>query len=157
MSRDIRYVVLSDLHFGATNSVVTSLTPTPGAAGGYQADPDRPSPMVDVMLRGIASLTAGQGTPPSLVLAGDVLDLALSPDEVAATAFSGFVDRAFGSGQPVFGPVVYYLPGNHDHHLWEGTREAEYARRLLTLARSRRPSTPPTSARRSWPPARATS
>jgi len=116
-TRDVRYVILSDLHFGATNSVLTSLTPEAGDAGGYRADPDRPSPMVDALLHAIASLTAGQDTAPTLVLAGDILDLALSPDEVAATAFSGFVDRAFGPRSPVFGPVLYYLPGNHDHHM----------------------------------------
>ena len=34
----------------------------------------------------------------------------------------------------MFAPAVYYLPGNHDHHLWEGTREADYTRRLKALA-----------------------
>jgi UDP-2,3-diacylglucosamine pyrophosphatase LpxH len=129
----IRYAILSDLHFGAANSVLTTIRPDSSTDGGFRADPDVPSPLIDAMLTGLESLVAGQDTPPTLVLAGDVLDLALSPDEVAATAFSGFVDRAFGTGRSLFAPVVYYLPGNHDHHMWEGTREAAYTRRLGQL------------------------
>lgn len=129
----VRYAVFSDMHFGATNSLLTTLRPDPSAAGGFSADPSEPSPMIDAVLSGLDRLTAGQDEPPTLVLAGDILDLALSPDQVAATAFGGFVDRAFGTERPVFKPVVYYLPGNHDHHLWEGTREAAYTRALQQL------------------------
>ncbi len=129
----VRYAVFSDMHFGATNSLLTTLRPDPSSAGGFAADPSEPSPMIDAVLSGLERLTGSQDEPPTLVLAGDILDLALSPDEVAATAFGGFVDRAFGGERPVFGPVVYYLPGNHDHHLWEGTREAAYTRSLQQL------------------------
>lgn len=133
MTRAIRYAVMSDLHFGATNSVVTTIRPDRSAAGGFSADPDVVSPLLEAVLSALDGLTADQGEPPTLILAGDVLDLALSPDEVAIAAFSGFVDRAFGGGRPVFGPVVYFLPGNHDHHLWEGTREAAYTQTLQQL------------------------
>lgn len=133
MTRAIRYAVISDLHFGATNSVLTSIRSDPSAAGGFSVAPDEPSPLMEAVLSALGSLTADQDEPPRLVLAGDVLDLALSPDEVASTAFSGFIDRAFGGSRPVFGPVVYFLPGNHDHHLWEGTREAAYTRTLQEL------------------------
>ena len=75
---------------------------------------------------GLRQLTRDQDRPPTLILAGDVLDLALSPDEVSATVFGGFAHLAFGGGQPVFDPVVHYLPGNHDHHLWETARENQY-------------------------------
>jgi len=42
---DIRYVILSDLHFGAENSVMTALTERPATASdtGFSADPQRPS------------------------------------------------------------------------------------------------------------------
>ena len=33
---------------------------------------------------------------------------------------------AFGDGPPTFDPVVHYVPGNHDHHEWEITRESQY-------------------------------
>jgi hypothetical protein len=43
------------------------------------------------------------------------------------------VDRAFGGARPVFGPLIYYLPGNHDHHVWEGAREGSYLNALRGL------------------------
>ena len=47
--------------------------------------------------------------------------------------FGGFARLAFGDGRPVFDPVVYYLPGNHDHHLWETTRESQYVAYVCAL------------------------
>ena len=132
---DIRYVVLSDLHFGAENSVLTSVVENP--AGRFQADPGTPSPLLSAMLAGLRHLTADQETPPTLVLAGDVLDLALSPDAVADTAFERFVDLAFAGASRIFAPAIYYVPGNHDHHLWEGAREAQYISYLRELAPER--------------------
>jgi hypothetical protein len=125
---DIRYVIMSDLHFGAENSMLTSLNerPATGTDTGFSADPQRPSPVLSGLIDGLRQLTRDQDRPPTLILAGDVLDLALSPDEVAAEVFRGFAQLAFGTGQPVFDPMIYYLPGNHDHHLWEATRENQY-------------------------------
>jgi hypothetical protein len=138
---EIRYVILSDLHFGAENSVLTSVVE--GPAGTYRVDPTTASPLLVAMVAGLRHLTAGQSEPPTLILAGDVLDLALSPDAVAGAAFEGFVDLAFGPAPAdgaevgtgrIFAPAVYYLPGNHDHHLWEGAREAQYISYLRQLA-----------------------
>jgi hypothetical protein len=125
---DIRYVIMSDLHFGAENSMLTSLSerPAAGADTGFSADPQRQSPVLTGLIEGLRQLTRDQNRAPTLILAGDVLDLALSPDEVAATVFRGFAQLAFGSGRPAFDPVMHYLPGNHDHHLWETTRENQY-------------------------------
>jgi hypothetical protein len=42
-------------------------------------------------------------------------------------AFERFLDLAFpAGGDDLFDKRVYYLPGNHDHHLWETAREAQY-------------------------------
>jgi hypothetical protein len=125
---DIRYVIMSDLHFGAENSMLTSLNerPAAGADTGFTADPQRQSPVLTGLIDGLRQLTRDQDRAPTLILAGDVLDLALSPDEVAATVFRDFARLAFGNGQPAFDPVMHYLPGNHDHHLWESTRENQY-------------------------------
>jgi hypothetical protein len=133
---DIRYVILSDLHFGAANSLMTTLRAQASAAETYAVDPATPSPVMVAVLSALRDLTDGQAEPPTLILAGDVLDLALSPDAVAATTFGGFVDAAFGGGRRTFAPAVYYLPGNHDHHLWESAREAQYIEYLHQLAAS---------------------
>ena len=125
---DIRYVILSDLHFGAENSVLTALSERPATAEstGFSADPQRPSPLLSGLIDGVRELTRGQDRPPTLILAGDILDLALSLDEVCAMVFRLFAHLAFGDGPPAFDPVVHYVPGNHDHHEWEITRENQY-------------------------------
>jgi hypothetical protein len=108
--------------------MLTSLVEGPDSptATGFAPDPAVASPLLVGLLEGIRQLTAEQATRPTLILAGDVLDLALSPDEIAAGVFCGFARLAFGGERPVFDPVVYYLPGNHDHHLWETARESQY-------------------------------
>ena len=125
---DIRYVILSDLHFGAENSVLTALNERPATAGstGFSADPQQPSPLLSGLVDGLRQLTRGQDSPPTLILAGDILDLALSFDAVCAMVFRLFAHLAFGDGPPAFDPVVHYVPGNHDHHEWEMTRETQY-------------------------------
>jgi hypothetical protein len=125
---DIRYVILSDLHFGAENSVLTALSERPATANdtGFSADPQRPSPLLSGLVEGIRELTRGQDRPPTLILAGDILDLALSLDEVCGMVFRLFAHLAFGDGPPAFDPVIHYVPGNHDHHEWEITRENQY-------------------------------
>jgi Calcineurin-like phosphoesterase len=125
---DIRYVIVSDLHFGAENSVLTTLNERPATATetGFSVDPHRSSPALSGLVDGLRELTRGQDRPPTLVLAGDVLDLALSVDEVCAMVFRLFA-VAFSDGSPVFDPVIHYVPGNHDHHQWEVARESQYA------------------------------
>ena len=126
---DIRYVIVSDLHFGAENSVLTTLNERPATATetGFSVDPQRSSPALSGLVDGLRELTRGQGRPPTLILAGDVLDLALSVDEVCAMVFRLFANLAFSDGSPVFDPVIHYVPGNHDHHQWEVARESQYA------------------------------
>ena len=126
---DIRYVIVSDLHFGAENSVLTTLNERPATATetGFSVDPQRSSPALSGLVDGLRELTRGQGRPPTLILAGDVLDLALSLDEVCAMVFRLFAHLAFSDGSPVFEPVIHYVPGNHDHHQWEVARESQYA------------------------------
>ncbi|HTR94056.1 MAG TPA: metallophosphoesterase [Trebonia sp.] len=124
----IRYVILSDLHFGAENSVLTALNERPATPGdtGFSADPQRPSPLLSGLIDGLRALTRSQDRPPTLILAGDILDLALSRDEVCAMVFRLFAHLSFDGGRPAFDPHVHYVPGNHDHHEWEITREAQY-------------------------------
>jgi 3',5'-cyclic AMP phosphodiesterase CpdA len=125
---EIRYVIVSDLHFGAENSVLTMLNEGPATPTdtGFSVDTQQPSPVLSLVLDGLRQLIGNQDKPPTLVLAGDILDLALSPDNLSAMTFRHFARLAFGTGRPIFDSVVHYLPGNHDHHLWEATRETQY-------------------------------
>jgi hypothetical protein len=131
---DIAYVVLSDLHFGAANSVLSRLEP--GDVNQIRAvDPNAPSPVATCLADCLRSLSAMNGAePPTLILAGDVLDLALSSDDIAAAVFSLFAANIFNPVNPAVRPDrVVYLPGNHDHHLWETARETQYVSYISTL------------------------
>jgi hypothetical protein len=119
---EIRYVCLSDTHFGADNSLLTYLGP-----GQQRADPMQQSPVLEQLVACLRTLIAPGQEKPTLVLNGDVLELALATDDQAAMAFERFLELAFPpGGDSLFQDRVFCLPGNHDHHLWETAREAQY-------------------------------
>ena len=123
---EIRYVCLSDLHLGAANSVLTNLDD----AGEHVAGP---APLLQGVLRGLRQLLEASGTttPPTLVLHGDLFELALTTTEMAADTFGHFVVEAWGGPEgPLFAPEVLFVPGNHDHHLWEIARQRQYEHEL---------------------------
>jgi hypothetical protein len=123
---DIRYVCLSDLHFGAENSVLTQLAP-----GSVECDPHTVSPVLEQLVSCLGELIGRNEEPrpkPRLILCGDILELALANDNVAAMVFEHFIELIFPEvGEPLFEDVIYFVPGNHDHHLWEAARERQYA------------------------------
>lgn len=122
---DIRYVCLSDLHFGAENSILSRLV-----EGGVVVDATRPSLVLERLVAAIRELierNEDRTRRPTLVLNGDIIELALASDNVALMVFERFLDLAFPpGGEPLFDSTVYYQPGNHDHHLWETARERQY-------------------------------
>jgi metallophosphoesterase superfamily enzyme len=128
---DIRYVCLSDLHFGAENSILSCLQP-----GTVLVNPTQASTVLDALAAALNALVAANGPSapkPTLILNGDVLELALTTDNVALMVFELFLDRIFPPEGGLFDSTVLYLPGNHDHHLWETARERQYANLMDTL------------------------
>jgi hypothetical protein len=126
----VRWVCLSDLHFGAENSLLTHLP-----AHSLEVDATTTGPVLERFVACLRELVGPPGsTPrPELVLNGDVLEFALATDNVAAMAFDRFIDLAYDPADPLFGPVIYYVPGNHDHHLWEVARERQYSDYVRTV------------------------
>ncbi len=117
----IQAVCLSDLHFGAENSLLSHVD------GDAVVDYDTPSPVLRSFVDCLRTvLDEHTDSPPTLILNGDILELALAQDNVAAMVFDRFVDLAF-RGKPLFDSTVLYIPGNHDHHIWETARERMYA------------------------------
>ena len=124
MLMKLRFVCLSDLHFGAENSILTRLAPNSS-----KADPQKPSAVLTHLVDCLRMIVGADRsiTKPQLVLNGDILELALATDNVAAMVFDRFIDLAFAPGQELFDNTILYIPGNHDHHLWETARELQYA------------------------------
>ena len=125
---DIRYVCISDTHFGAETSLLTNLQ-----IASSETDPIRPSPVLEKLvecLRYLINENSPASPKPTLILNGDILELALTTDNEAAMAFERFIELiAPDEGRTLFERIVY-IPGNHDHHLWETARETQYAEYL---------------------------
>ncbi|MGA2401644.1 MAG: hypothetical protein ABSG91_08040 [Syntrophobacteraceae bacterium] len=131
---EIRYVCLSDMHLGAETSLLTDL----GAHGEVQ--PGRPSPVLRRLAECLGALISenqGNGVKPTLILNGDILELALAQDNNAAMAFQRFIDVTMLDRDPLFGSIIFN-PGNHDHHLWETARETQFAEYVNGLAWDKR-------------------
>lgn len=121
---DIRYVCFSDMHFGADNSLLTNLRP-----GSIDTDPTKPSPVLMQLVACAKELISRnqQRTKPTLILNGDILELALATDNIAAMAFERFIELIMpANDDALFDPTIIYIPGNHDHHFWETGRETQY-------------------------------
>jgi metallophosphoesterase superfamily enzyme len=126
---DIRYVFLSDLHFGAQNSVLSVL------GDDDTVDPTVAGEVMHCLAECLQELVAANETwdKPTLVLGGDILELALASDNVSAMVFERFMELTLSHSERIFDHTVYFVPGNHDHHLWEAARERHYADVVRTL------------------------
>lgn len=121
---DIRYVCLSDMHLGADSSVLTHMKPD-----SVDIDPTKPGPILLQLVACLRELIAQNESPtkPTLILNGDILELALAETNVAAMVFERFIELIFPKdGEALFDRNILYIPGNHDHHIWENARETQY-------------------------------
>ncbi len=128
----IKYVCLSDTHFGEEDSLLTNLK-----TASSEIDPNSPSPVMEELVKCLKSII-GKSTDsqkPTLVLNGDILEMALTTTEKAAMVFVRFIELIMPKGKELFGRIVY-VPGNHDHHLWETARETQYVNYLSTKTTS---------------------
>ncbi len=123
---DIEYVCISDMHFGADNSILTNL-----GVGDGKVDPSFPSQVLVALVDCLRELIShnSQGKRPTLILNGDIFEFALSTDNIAAMAFQRFIELTMpeSATDHLFADRIVYIPGNHDHHLWESAREEQYA------------------------------
>ena len=125
---EIRYVCLSDMHLGEEDSLLTNLK-----TASTELDPFKPSPVMVQLVECIKALLKGQSTKPTLVLNGDILEMALTTDNLAAMVFERFIELVMPAGRELFDRIVY-IPGNHDHHLWESARETQYVNFVSKIA-----------------------
>jgi len=127
---DVRYICLSDTHLGADTSLLTPLD------GRGQVDLSRPNKPLACLAACLKSLVEGNAGPekPTLVLNGDVLELALATTSIAVMTFQRALELLLPAGETPFISRIAYLPGNHDHHVWEAAREQEYCAEIARTA-----------------------
>ncbi|HEY4388559.1 MAG TPA: hypothetical protein VGN34_29255 [Ktedonobacteraceae bacterium] len=121
---DIRYVCLSDMHLGADKSVLTNIQ-----ANSIETNTTEPSPTLIQLVACLRELIAHNESQekPILILNGDILEMALTETNKAAMVFERFIELIFPKdGEPLFAENILYIPGNHDHHIWESARETQY-------------------------------
>jgi hypothetical protein len=118
---DIRYIVLSDLHLGDKDSVLTSLSEE------GHVDPLTAGPALSALIACLRDLVRhNEGSDaPTLVLNGDMVELAFGSVSGALNTFKRLAELLFEPGQELCDRILF-LPGNHDHHLWEMARETQY-------------------------------
>lgn len=125
----IRWVCLSDLHLGALDSLLTAV-----ATDGDTVDTSLPSPVLSALCECIGVL-GDSADPPDLVILGDLFELALGSTDHAAATFAHLIRslRPGTSGAAV-SPLIRFVPGNHDHHLWRRARGEWYLDHIEQLA-----------------------
>lgn len=120
---DIKYVCLSDMHLGEEDGLLTNLK-----KDHVKIDTTKPSPVLKELVNCLKHLISQnkKKKKPTLILNGDILELALSTTNQAAMAFERFIELVMKPGEELFDKRIIYIPGNHDHHLWEIARETQY-------------------------------
>lgn len=120
---DISYVCLSDMHLGEEDSLLTNLK-----TASIKTDPYQASPVMKQLEKCLRHLIKNNERPekPVLILNGDILEMALTTTNEAAMGFERFIELVIPEGDELFEKIIY-IPGNHDHHLWETAREIQYA------------------------------
>ena len=104
----IAQIVLSDLHLGARDSLLTHFH------GGVEIA-DGPGEVLLSFAHGLRE-TLSDGEKPQLVLLGDALDLGLSPFGDVSKSFLQLIDAFFPKdGREIFRRDIVYVAGNHDH------------------------------------------
>jgi hypothetical protein len=119
LASNVRYIVVSDLHLGAENSILTRLR-----EGSTLADTHQPSPVMTSFVDCLRTIVAGNngGELPTMIADGDLVELALASPALSLPVLTQFV-AALAGGEPVVRNEAILVPGNHDHHLWEMSRE----------------------------------
>lgn len=116
--QQLKYIVLSDLHLGEKDSL-------------FAADSGGKSKLLDIFSECLSTLLGKfneDGTLPVFIFNGDILGLAFSTYKESLRAFSDFVEAITVTNKLC--DRVAYIPGNHDHHIWQLAIEDDYKKRL---------------------------
>ncbi|MFO7805808.1 MAG: metallophosphoesterase [Paracoccaceae bacterium] len=119
---NLSYVCLSDLHLGASTSL---LTDTPAVANEPTHSAKR---LRDAFAEAFTKTLAALGTQapsaaaPDLVLLGDIFDMSLGTPKSSIETFDKLLKSLASHGARGQLGSCAFLPGNHDHELWTVSR-----------------------------------
>jgi UDP-2,3-diacylglucosamine pyrophosphatase LpxH len=115
--------VISDIHLGASTGLLTKIDYDPQTENLY----DRPfaEEILDRLLNDLKEACKGQKVQ-QLILLGDIFDLSFASYGLTMHNGKWFFDKLVQSG--LFEEFIY-IPGNHDHHIWQQIIEEYYLMR----------------------------
>lgn len=116
---NLKYICFSDFHLGEEDGLLTNLQ-----SGKSIPDPLTPCPVLISLAECLEELVSNSTDLPYLIILGDGLELALATLNQAAMVFERMLEEFFIKRKLFKG--IIYIPGNHDHHLWETAREIQY-------------------------------
>ena len=128
---NIRYVCLSDIHLGQVDSILTKLkddATKKRKPGESDIDWQHHSPVMASLcdcFRVLADNNTDQERKPILILAGDAIENALTETNDSMMVFERFIELILKRNEELFEEIIF-VPGNHDHHMWEIARETQY-------------------------------
>jgi hypothetical protein len=125
---NIKYICLSDLHLGQNNSLLTRLQ-----NDSQDINPLQPSEVLKKLYICLKELITKNNHPdvkPTLILNGDILEFALCNVNESSMVFETFLRVFMRENEELFSNIIY-IPGNHDHHIWEIARETQYVNYLI--------------------------
>ncbi len=131
--KNIKYVVISDLHLGAPNNIFTKVR-TQTFPGKIEPHPDASTASLDAFAAALLEFIpaiSDPNNPPTLILLGDVLDLGFTPVHQVVMAYQRFVEKVFPKDHPpVFEKDIFFIPGNHDHTLWQSEKMQHFVHQI---------------------------
>src|SRR5437588_13066404 len=108
---DVRFVCLSDVHFGAENSILSCLV-----KDDLVVDTTTASPVLDRLVTALATLihaNEDKTRKPTLIVNGDILELALASDNVALAVFELLLDPIFAADWAALFERTHLCPGGN--------------------------------------------
>lgn len=125
-------VCISDLHLGARYSILSSRVRDDKGKLFY--NPRQVAPCLSELLtclREFIPATFDDEQPPTLLILGDLVDYSFGTADDIVHAFKQFIATLFNADEaPLFANDIVFIPGNHDHHLWQSCKDDLFARQF---------------------------
>jgi len=117
------YICISDLHLGAKYSIFSNRDKKTGF---YKAaeNSDCLVKLVECLQSYLPKVFENE-QPPTLIILGDIIDFSFGSMDDIITAFTQFISLLFPeNNEPALVDTnIIYIPGNHDHHIWQSTKD----------------------------------